>query len=280
MSDLMLRPRSATELVDAAFQVYRQAPVQFMAAVAVVYVPWLVVQLAFDVTITPTKLPGGGEIAWLVVVGILIFSIVGGATALVARDVYLGQTLDLARDFRALVPQVPRLVAVSVVVVLIVAVGTVIAVVPVSVLIALMGGQVAAVVLGAVFFFASAAYLFARFYAVRQTVVLEDAGVALAIRRASRLSRGLKLHIISALVLVGIVTFAVDIGGNLLFGLTQSRVLVQLGSTVVAVIVGPLFGITETVLYYDLRIRNEGFDVEYLAGLAAPVSSQPSDATA
>jgi hypothetical protein len=36
--------------------------------------------------------------------------------------------------------------------------------------------------------------------------------------------------------------------------------------TAVSVVVYPLFGLTETLLYYDARIRKEGFDVEYLAG--------------
>jgi len=47
-TELTLRSRSATELVDAAFQVFRKAPVHFIVAAAVVYVPWLVIQLAFN----------------------------------------------------------------------------------------------------------------------------------------------------------------------------------------------------------------------------------------
>lgn len=266
MSELVLRPRSATELVDAAFQVYRRAPLQFMVAVALVYVPWLVIQLVFNVSITPTNLPDAGQIAWLSLVGILIFAIAGGVTALIARDVYLGRPLDVAANFRELLPRVPTLILASVAAVVIVAIGTVVAVVPAAVVFALTGGQAIAVVAASVLFIVSGLYLFARFYAVRQIVVLEDAGVVRALGRASDLSKGLRFHIIGTLFLIGVLTIAVDVGVTLMLGMIPSPVLIRLGSTALAVIVGPLFGITETVLYYDLRIRKEAFDVEYLAG--------------
>ena len=54
MSDLVLRPRSATELIDAAFQVYRRAPVPFMVAMALVYVPWLALRLIFSLNVPET----------------------------------------------------------------------------------------------------------------------------------------------------------------------------------------------------------------------------------
>ncbi len=270
MSELVLRPRSATELVDAAFQVYRRAPLQFMVAVAAVYVPWLVIQLVFNVSITPTNLPGTGQMAGLSLVGILIFAIAGGVTALIARDVYLGRPLDVAAEFRELLPRLPTLILASVVSVIVVAIGTVVAVIPVAVVVTLAGGRVLAAAAGGLLFIVAGLYWFARFYAVRQIVVLEDAGVFRALGRASELSKGLRIHIVGALFLVGVLTIAVDVGATLMLGMIPSPVLIRLGSTAIAVIVGPLFGITETVLYYDLRIRKEAFDVEYLAGEVEP----------
>ena len=130
--------------------------------------------------------------------------------------------------------------------------------------------EAVAFVAAGVLFIVSGTYLFARFYAVRQIVVLEDAGVVRALGRASDLSKGLRLHIIGTLFLIGVLTIAVDVGVTLMLGMIPSPVLIRLGSTALAVIVGPLFGITETVLYYDLRIRKEAFDVEYLAAAVEP----------
>src|SRR5262249_29892201 len=61
MSDLVLRPRSATELIDAAFQVYRRAPVPFMVAMALIYVPWLALRLIFSLNVpeTPDQITPG-----------------------------------------------------------------------------------------------------------------------------------------------------------------------------------------------------------------------------
>ena len=43
MTDLGLRPRKATELVDAAFQLYRREPLQFIIALGIVYIPWMII---------------------------------------------------------------------------------------------------------------------------------------------------------------------------------------------------------------------------------------------
>ena len=44
-SPLPLRPRSATEIVDAALQLYRRDPLTYLVVSAVCYIPILIVQL-------------------------------------------------------------------------------------------------------------------------------------------------------------------------------------------------------------------------------------------
>lgn len=261
MSDLVLRPRSATELVDAAFQVYRRAPVQFMVGVAAVYVPWLVIRLVVDFNITPPTVSNVmatvdiNQLIAMAAVGIAIFALAGGVTTVLASNVYLDRPVDVGAAFRQVLRRFIGLVVVSLVV-------------------------VALVVVGAVLFVLPALYVIVRFYAVRQAVMLENAGIGRALARASELSRGSKWHILATLFFVGVLVIAVDVGVSMLLTRVSSQVLVNLVSTALAVVIGPLFGITETVLYYDLRIRKEAFDVEYLAGTAVPTASQPSDVTA
>lgn len=259
MSDLVLRPRSATELVDAAFQVYRRAPVQFMVAVAAVYVPWLVIRLVFDLNITPGS-PAAiaaidfNQIVLMAVVAVVIFVLAGGVTTMIARDVYLDRPPDVVTAFGHVFRRFVPLVVVTLIVVV-------------------FG------VIGLMLFAFPAFYVLARFFAVRQVVLLEDAGVGRAMRRTSELSVGTKWHILATLFFVAVLTFAIDIGVSLLIGRIPSQVFVNLVSTAVAVVIGPLFGIAETVLYYDLRIRKEGFDVEYMAGATTPTPARPSDLT-
>ena len=46
---------------------------------------------------------------------------------------------------------------------------------------------------------------------------------------------------------------------------TNSFVFDQVASAIAAVFVGPITYIGVTLLYYDIRIRKEGFDIEMLA---------------
>jgi len=110
---------------------------------------------------------------------------------------------------------------------------------------------------------------------VRQAVVLEDSGPLAALGRSGDLSNGQKLHILGTLILITILTTVINLGAVMLFSIQPSKVLTTVLATIVTIVVYPIFVITETVLYFDTRIRNEGFDVEYLAGAVtetAPVT--------
>ncbi len=248
MPELALRPRSATELVDAAFQVYRRAPLQFMVALAVVYVPWLVIRLALNLNISvdPTSIPPPSTLITLAVAAVAIYAIAGGVITLVARDVYLDLPLSVPEAFRVVATRLVTLILASVV-------------------------SVVLMTVGFFFFFVPGFYVIARLAVVRQVIVLEDAGTGRSLARSSALSVGLKFHILGTFALIVLLLLAVNIGAGLLINFIPSRVIVNVLSTVLSVVVGPILGITETVLYYDLRIRREGFDVEYLVGRdAAP----------
>jgi hypothetical protein len=55
----------------------------------------------------------------------------------------------------------------------------------------------------------------------------------------------------------------------LLVGLHWGWLLLALGSSMTALIVTPVAGLTATLLYFDARIRTEGLDLEVIAaGLA------------
>ena len=75
----------------------------------------------------------------------------------------------------------------------------------------------------------------------------------------------MKRHILGALILVVILTTVVNVGAVMLINLQPSKVITSVLATALTIVVYPFFAITETLLYYDVRIRKEGFDVEYLA---------------
>lgn len=250
-NELALRPRSPTELVDAAFQVYRRDPMQFIVATAAVYVPWLVVRLIFDLGIS-AELPSPGQAFFAAVASVVVFALVGGVITTIASDIYLGAPADAVRALRVALARIAPLLVSG---------------------IATLG----MIVIAAIFFLFPALYPLARFFAVRQAVVLEGAGAASALGRSSQLSEGVKGHILSTLLLVLLVTFAISFGSGLLLNLIPSRVLLNVIATALHVVLYPFLGITETVLYYDIRIRKEGFDVEFLAASTPPLGVSQTD---
>lgn len=254
MSDLVLRPRSVTELIDAAFQVYRRAPVPFIVAMALVYVPWLAIRLLFQIQIptapdqfTPTLIRDSVIFG---VAGIVIYGLAGGVVSILARAAYLDEAIDVAAALRHTASRIVPLTIATVVTFALIGVGFVIFIIP-------------------------GVLLIARFFAVRQAVVLEDKGAFSAIARSGQLATRNTGRILGTLILVAILTTVVNAGAGMLINLQPSKVIANVLVTAVTIIVYPIFGITETVLYFDTRVRNEGFDVEYLASAVTDTTATP-----
>jgi hypothetical protein len=251
MSVIALRQRTPTEIVDAALQLYRLEPVQFITASALIYVPWIVVQLAFGINATSAQPLSSTETMISLIGTIAVYVFVGGVTTVLANDVYFGRQADVARAFRTVGAQLGSLI----------------------VAMAMSG---ALIFLGFVLLFVPGLYAASRFFAVRQAVLLEAASAVEAMSRSSVLSEGNKRHILNTLILTSILVGVINVGGSLLIRLIPSSVVVITLATLLSAVLYPFFGIVETLLYYDTRIRREGFDVEYLATSA--VSGEPPSA--
>jgi hypothetical protein len=251
MSDLVLRPRSATELIDAAFQVYRRAPVPFMVAMALIYVPWLAIRLIFSLNIpeTPDQITANvTRVLYITAAaGVVIYGLAGGAVSVLTRAVYLDEPIDVALALRRTLGRMLPLIISTIVAFVVIGIGIVVFIVP-------------------------GLYFITRFFAVRQAVVLEDRGPFEALGRSGVLAKGNKWHILGTLLLVVILTTVVNGGAVMLINLQPSKVITNVLATALTIVVYPILGITETVLYFDTRIRNEGFDVEYLAGAVTDTS--------
>jgi hypothetical protein len=248
MTELSLRPRSATELVDAAFQIFRRNPTPFVLASAVIYIPWLIIN-AFINTITAAEAAAAhfepSRIIVSSLITVVVYSIAGGVVMLLARDVYLDRPLDVGGAFRDLTRNLIPLVIATLLLYVFLVFGLVLFVFPVF-------------------------YVLARFFAVRPAVVIEGAGIGKAFSRSSELSMNSKWHILGTLVLAGVVMLTVSIGASMLISAIPSRVIAFLVSAILSVTVYPFVSIVEVLLYYDMRIRKEGFDIEYLSGVGMP----------
>jgi hypothetical protein len=236
-----------TELIDAAFQLYRRSPVPFIVAMALLYVPWLGLEmlLKLDPQMSPSQVTAAA-IRSLIIVGfgsIVLYGLVGGVTAVLTRAAYLDEPIDVAAAFRRTFARFPSLMLAVII-------------------------EFPLIAIGFVLFFIPGIYLALRFFAVAQLVVLDDANPIAALSRSGVLSRGHKLHILGTLFLVALLITVVTVGAGMFVAVLPSKVLGTVLITALSIVVIPIGGITGTLLYFDARIRNEGFDVEYLANAA------------
>ena len=243
MSDLRLRARSVTEIVDAAFQVYKRDAIEYVLVTAIV----------------------------LGLLGFFSYALMNAAISRFSSDVYLDRPTGLAMVIRSVVPTVPRLIGATILFALVVMLGFIPVLIGAAITSALL------IFLGVVFSFFWVFYAFARFFAVFQIIVLENRGIITAFSRSGVLSRGRKGHIILTLLLVIVIFSVLSIAVTMvaaLMGNAAGSVVLQSLYTVVAY---PLIGITQMILYYDTRIRAEGFDIEVMTGaLGTPTASTAS----
>jgi hypothetical protein len=250
MSNIALRPRSPTELVDAAFQLYRRDPIPFITGLALIYVPWLVVSAATglaEVLADPTALAlNPGRMMWLGLGTGITYILASSITTSLANDAYFDRTVDVAKAFRLVFQRFGGIFLAS-----------------------LITGV--SVMLGTLVFILPGIYIYCRLFATKQAILLEGSGGGASIGRSWRLSKSSVRHILNTLGLALLLNLAVGIGANVLAKMIPSQIVQQVIATIVGCLVYPIVGIIETMLYYDIRIRREGFDIEYLAA-AAPIS--------
>jgi hypothetical protein len=248
MDPIALRPRKATEIVDAAIEVYRRNPIHFLLLAAIVQVPWLIVQILW---LAPRD--GRPEAA----VGIILVSfgkvittlLTSGFVIHMASEVYLGRETDAFATIRAASSRIPAVFFASLL-------------------------QTVALIFAFFLFIFPIIWVSALLFAVLPLVVIERRGPFKAFDRSSQLSAGVKGHILSALGLVAIIWFIVNVGGVIIVSIITNPELRYVAAAVVEMILYPVFGITSTLIYYDVRIRKEGFDIEMMA--QAPVAAAPA----
>lgn len=251
MDPIALRPRKATEIVDAAIEVYRRNPIHFLLLAAIVRVPWLIVQIVF---LAPREDDIDATIgaSLLISLGTMFTTLfMSGFVIHLASELYLGRESD---SFDAIAKVAPRIASVF------------------------MSSLLQSVAIGAglLLFLFPAIWVTAVLFAVLPLVVIEKRGVFAAFDRSQKLSEGVKGHVLSALGLIVLIRVIVEFGGTLIASAIPMPELRYVAITAAAILMYPLLGIAETLIYYDVRIRKEGFDIEMMAAQPAepaPVSS-------
>lgn len=294
-----LRPHGIGELLDGAFSLYRRNFLLLVAIAAVVQVPFAILSLiVFEITdiggrltsvqdltrqitnqgntITPDQQSAllsdvGALVAYFATVFILQFLVVyplsQAATTSAVSARYLDQPTSVRASYAAALSRWRSLVAMVMWLVLLVA-----APLAVGVLLAVAAGSGAFLFLVVLAVFVFYVILLVRSTVAPQAVVLEKLGGWAGIRRSFRLTEGAFWRILGIRVLLALIQ---GIAGGVIAlpvsaavastGTTTQEVVNQVAQAVIAVFVAPITLVTLTLLYYDLRIRREGFDIEMLA---------------
>src|SRR5665647_1406725 len=163
MVSTALRPRSVSEIVDAAFQILRAHYGQFVMCSALAYLPWLVLELLF--LGDPEQWAGTHWwVALLAGVGVwLTFALMSAVIITCASQTYLGEPVDVAAAVRRALPRLPRVMFAAVL-------------------------RYVLLVVGFVFFLVGPLYVAARLFALTPVIILEDASLPQAFARTGPLS--------------------------------------------------------------------------------------------
>ena len=279
-----LRPRSAIEIVDTAFTIWRRNIGQMtIIGIAATLPLILALMLGFGSLFAGfgNRFDEAKLIAMIpmmmvfIVVVVLWMAVVDGAMTLAAGDAYHGREVSAASALRGAVSKGGTLVLSNILRML-----TIFAVVVVGgVVVALLGqanGGVAVllmIVLGVV-----SILLFARLFATTNAVVFENSGASESLSRSFALSKDSAWRIFGVILLAYIVLvvaqIAIGMTVQVVFSMIlKSPIIAGIVGNVIGALLYPFLSIALMVLYFDQRIRKEGYDLDVMSsGIPTPPS--------
>ena len=237
MADLTPRPRSVTELVDATFQFYRRAPLQFILASAICYAPFVVMTLVIGANPDPLSATFFASS----ILSILAYLVMNAANTLLTAELYAGREPDAMTAIGLVLRRFFSVLATSFI-------------------------QMVLIFVGFFLLIVGAVYMYARTALIIPALMIEDVDPLESFRRSSWLTVGHKWRILGAMLLFFLIYIVVLIPVGMLIAFLGEGVLGTFITTVVTILVSPIGGILTALLYYDARIRREGYDLEMMAG--------------
>ena len=276
MATIDLRPMTLGEVLDRTFTLYRQNFLLFAGIAAFPYLLLLVINfvgllmgLGFKFGATP-NLQSPGMIGGFILgafgsafLSLLMIGVAQAATISAVSELYLGRQTTVHDSYSAAKGSILKVVGVIIMAFL-------------------------AAMIGFLFLIIPGIYLWCRLaLSVPATIVEKDSPVA-AMERSMELTRGYGWHMFLLLLLVGVIQSVV--GGVLQFPgtiLTFTAMMAkhQPSTGVMAynyiaqylseVLVGPIGAISASLMYYNLRVRKEGFDIQHLMNTLNSTAPRP-----
>lgn len=281
MANADLRPMTIGEVLDRMFRLYKERFWLFAGIMCFPYIVLFVVNTSFGLLARNTRAltqagsvsPDAAITAGLTILGasllvlVVTFVVTGvghAATTFAVSDLYLDRPVSVRGAFAHLRGHVLQVLGVIFVTGLIIFVGCIFLIVPGIILACRLGVSV-------------------------PVAMLEDCWPGRAISRSMELTKGFAMQMFLIFILVFALSFGVSIALQMPFTILAATprphvlpfglmMLQYAFSFIGQVLVGPIGAIAFCLMYYNLRVRKEGFDVEHLmasldAGPAAGSSS-------
>lgn len=266
----VLRPLSLSELLDRTFHLYRN---NFLLFVGIMAIPQLFI-LALRLTLAVTMTVPFDRYSLALVVGLVSYvavEISTAATVLAVSNIHLDRPVSLGLAFSSARASMLRVVLITF------AVGI-------------------AAGIGLFFLIVPGVYLWLMWSLAIPVTVLEGGGLNASVSRSKALTRGSRGRIFVIYLLVVVLAIAVGVlfqmplgvlavllgRGNPQSAIALITAVSAVGSFLSTSLVGPLVTIALTLIYYDQRVRKEGFDLQLMmttlepGSLAAPQAASAS----
>ncbi len=280
MKNLDLRPLSVGEILDRTFTLYRTHFLLFLGICAIPQILLLMVNLAQVFIALPGKQGKTAAIAQMsvgmgvaaVILGLLVLVVwlivhlfAQGATVIAVSELYLGRTITISDSFRRMRGEAGNLFGVI-----------------------LLNGLAT----GAAFILLiiPGIYVMCRLAVCIPAALIENLGPRTSLERSFELTKDnagrafLIILLYFALSFAAGALFAAPFQFMMFLSAAKSHpetmrmwmALTQIGSTIATTLVTPVLTIASAILYYDLRVRKEAFDLQMMMNPLGGTSPVPS----
>ncbi len=260
---------TAGMVLDQAMRLYARNFPLLVGIIALAYLPYYI--LLGAVTWLMQSNPGSIGVVALTLLGLslvmmllwlLVLPLSTGATSLAVSEKYLERPVTILAAYSSAFKRFWPVLASQLIVGLAVLAGTFACIVP-------------------------GVFLWLCWSMVVPVVMLEQLGPFDSMRRSWDLTDGFRWKILGVAVVVGILSYALVFGTTMVAGLAiaflgnpaglMTHIITQGITAGATLLTAPLFSVAVVLLYYDLRIRKEGFDLVLLNQSLHGEDPDPSD---
>ncbi|MBI5878020.1 MAG: hypothetical protein HZB53_10230 [Chloroflexi bacterium] len=265
---LHLRPMAAGDIIDTAINLYRRRFVTLFGIVAIVNVPLLVMSTLLS-ALAPLSANQSVNVQLPLLMATSVLSLIIGLLSAIANilqtsaltfamsELFNGRVVTVRQAYAQIVRHGASLLVGSIVY-----------------------AVAAGVVAGCSVFlcFVPAIAILPRWMFVYQGIMLEELDGVEALRRSWRLVDGQFWRTFGIALALGLLSYLITVGPSYLAvalalaasGAEWLTLLAGVASGIVAMFFAPVMIGSTTILYYDLRMRKEGYDLLWMANEIAP----------